>query len=109
LRGGGRAEGRQVPQEIPRQAQEAIDRMASSQWRRMRTRFMLLLILFACFGLNCFSVAAQNPSALHTPAKGSAERHAIMDMLRDDFFKQTNQRVVFQVNHLKVHQGRAWV
>jgi hypothetical protein len=75
----------------------------------MKIRFLLLLILCACFGLNGFSVAAQTPSALHTPAKGSAERQAIMDVLRDDFFKQTNQRVVFQVNHLKVHQGWAWV
>lgn len=69
---------------------------------------MLLLILFACFGLNGLSITAQNQSALHTPAKGSAERKAIMDVLRDDFLKQGGQRVVFQVNYLKVHQGWAW-
>jgi hypothetical protein len=74
----------------------------------MKIRFMFLLILLASFGLNGRSLAAQNQSSLHTPAKGSLERKAIMDALRDDFFKQSGQRVVFQVNHLKVHQGWAW-
>jgi hypothetical protein len=40
---------------------------------------------------------------LHTPAKGSAERQAIMDALRG------NQQVVFQVNYLRVHNGWCWV
>jgi hypothetical protein len=74
----------------------------------MKIRFLLLLMLFAGFGLNGFSITAQNQSALHTPAKGSAERKVIMDVLRDDFLKQGGQRVVFQVNYLKVHQGWAW-
>jgi hypothetical protein len=69
---------------------------------------MLLLMLLASFGLNGFSISAQNQSALHTPAKGSNERKAIMDALRDEFFKGGSQRVVFQVNFLKVHQGWAW-
>lgn len=69
---------------------------------------MLWLILFAGFGLNGLSINAQNQSALHTPAKGSAERKAVMDVLRDDFLKQGGQRVVFQVNYLKAHQGWAW-
>ena len=40
---------------------------------------------------------------LHTPAKGSDERQAIMDALRG------SQQVVFQVNYLKVHNGWCWV
>jgi hypothetical protein len=40
---------------------------------------------------------------LHTPAKGTEERQAIMDALRG------NQQVVFQVNYLKVHNGWCWV
>ena len=40
---------------------------------------------------------------LHTPAKGSDERQAIMDALRG------NQQVIFQVNYLKVHNGWCWV
>src|SRR5512138_3871877 len=74
----------------------------------MKTGILLLPILFACVWLNGSVVVAQTESALHTPAKGSPERKAIMDVLRDDYFKQNNQRVVFQVNHLKVHQGWAW-
>ncbi len=74
----------------------------------MKTPFMLLLMLFASFGLNGSPIMAQNQSALHTPAKGSNERKAIMDVLRDDFLKQGGQRVIFQVNYLKVHQGWAW-
>jgi len=40
---------------------------------------------------------------VHTPAKGTEERQAIMDALRG------NQQVVFQVNYLKVHNGWCWV
>ena len=40
---------------------------------------------------------------LHTPAKGTDERQAIMDALRG------NQQVVFRVNFLKVHNGWCWV
>jgi len=46
--------------------------------------------------------ATQNDQ-LHTPAKGTEERQAIMDALRG------NQQVVFQVNYLKVHNGWCWV
>lgn len=49
---------------------------------------------------------------LHTPAPGSAERQAIMDALREHL--RTNlgnlaADVTFEVNHLKVHNGWAWV
>lgn len=67
-----------------------------------------MLILFACLSANLCRVSAQDPSALHTPAKGSAERKAIMDALRDVYFQGSGQRVVFEVNHLKVHRGWAW-
>jgi len=49
------------------------------------------------------SGATQTNDELHTPAKGSDERQAIMDALRG------NQQVVFQVNYLKVHNGWCWV
>jgi hypothetical protein len=74
----------------------------------MKRRFMVLLALLAGLGLNGSAAAAQNQGGPHTPAKGSPERQAIMDALRDDFLKQGGQRVVFQVNYLKVHQGWAW-
>ena len=41
---------------------------------------------------------------LHTPAKGSEERQAIMDALRAG----SNPNVVFVVNYLKIHNGWAW-
>ena len=74
----------------------------------MKPRHLLLLTLLACLSLSPHSVSAQGQGALHTPAKGSAERQAIMDVLREEYFKGSGQRVVFQVNHLKVHQGWAW-
>lgn len=41
--------------------------------------------------------------AVHTPAKGSDERKAILDALRG------TDKVIFQVNFFKVHSGWAWV
>jgi hypothetical protein len=46
---------------------------------------------------------------LHTPAKGTPEREAIMDVLRTEVKKETGEDVVFVVNLLKVHNGWAWV
>ena len=42
------------------------------------------------------------PSKAYTPAAGSPERKAMMDVLRGD------QKVVFKVNYLKVHGDWAW-
>src|SRR5689334_18857987 len=44
---------------------------------------------------------------LHEPAKGSAERKAILDALRAVQFPK--QEVVYVVNYLKVHNDWAWV
>ena len=46
---------------------------------------------------------------LHTPAKGTPEREAIMEVLRAEVKKETGEDVVFVVNILKVHNGWAWV
>jgi len=53
---------------------------------------------------------------LHTPAKGSEERQAIMDALRAEFDNRqspyyTSHRgtIVFVVNRLQVHNGWAWM
>src|SRR5690349_8102388 len=78
------------------------------QRRNVKNQAKRLFILFACFALNAYLVSAQSASALHTPEKGSAERKAIMDALREEYLKGSGQRVIFQVNHLKVHQGWAW-
>ena len=74
----------------------------------MKPYHSLLLLLVTCLWLSSYECAAQDQNALHTPAKGSAERKAIMDALRDEYLKGSGQRVIFEVNHLKVHQGWAW-
>ncbi|SRR6266481_1153102 len=61
------------------------------------------------------TVGKEVADELHTPAKGSDERQAIMDSLREEF---TNRRgsyytphrgsIVFVVNRLQVHNGWAW-
>src|SRR5437870_6040083 len=52
---------------------------------------------------------------LHTPTKGSAERQAIMDALREEFnnrksgsYQPHRGTITFVVNYLKVHNGWAW-
>ena len=47
--------------------------------------------------------SGQPVDAVHTPAKGSAERKAILDALRGD------QQVVYKVLFFKVHNGWAWL
>jgi len=46
---------------------------------------------------------------VHTPKIGSAERKAIMDTLRSEYTTGSGANVKFQVKHLKVHNGWAWV
>jgi hypothetical protein len=45
---------------------------------------------------------------LHTPPKGSAERKAILDVLREEYRQGQGIQVQFLVNHLKVKDGWAW-
>jgi hypothetical protein len=59
---------------------------------------------------------AQITDELHTPAKGSPERQAIMDALRSLFDDRRNPSyephrgtLTFVVSFLKVHNGWAWV
>jgi len=53
---------------------------------------------------------------LHTPAKGSDERQAIMDALREQFSNRQGSlytphrgAITFVVNRLQVHNGWAWM
>jgi peptidoglycan DL-endopeptidase CwlO len=51
----------------------------------------------------------KSPSDLpHEPARGTAERKAIMDALRAGLFAAQAKSVIFQVNYLRVHDGWAW-
>lgn len=58
---------------------------------------------------NSASTNTEVKDELHTPAKGTAEREAIMDLLRAEVQKESGVEVVFVVNYLKVHNGWAWV
>ncbi len=63
----------------------------------------------ACF-LACESSHAEE---VHTPAPGSAERAAIMNLFRTDFYqgevaaRENPRRILFVVTHLKVKDGWA--
>jgi hypothetical protein len=53
---------------------------------------------------------------LHTPAKGTDERQAIMDALREEFdnpkgayYQHHRGSITFVVNRLQVHNGWAWM
>ena len=60
--------------------------------------------------------ADQATDELHAPPKGSAERQAIMDGLREEYKERRNSdgkpyrgSITFVVNYLQVHNGWAWV
>jgi hypothetical protein len=65
-------------------------------------RYLLILIsVVGIFGAGM--VTAQATDQIHEPAKGSAEREAILNALR------SNPQEKFQVHFIKVHNGWAWV
>ena len=79
--------------------------------KTMRSRRLILLsiaVLIFSFAQHS-KVQSQVTDQLHTPAKGSPERAAILDVLREEYKSGQGIHVTFQVNHLKVHNGWAWV
>lgn len=74
----------------------------------MRKATFLSLALFTGFWLSSLA-HGQAKDLPHSPAKGSLERQAIMDALRENFKADTGAQVIFQVHYLKVHNGWAWV
>jgi len=78
--------------------------------KNIRTRRLILfsstLLIFSF--AESSRVQCQVTDQLHTPAKGSSERAAILDVLRDEYKSGQGIHVTFQVNHLKVHNGWAW-
>jgi hypothetical protein len=61
------------------------------------------------------AVDSQVADDLHTPAKGTSERQALMDALREAFdnprsgyYRPHRGSIVFVVNKLNVHNGWAW-
>jgi hypothetical protein len=73
----------------------------------MRIATRRLLALFSLLLISIVAIADK----LHVPAKGSVERKAIMDVLRENFKHynvEGNQEIQFKVHYLKVHNGWAW-
>lgn len=71
--------------------------------------FILVGFVVLIFGSAQLSEARfQETDKLRTPAKGSPERNAILDVLRAEYKSGQGIDVKFQVDHLKVHNGWAW-
>ena len=78
----------------------------------MKTPIAILSLLSALFFIGCASTKPQpaKPGThAHTPAKGSAERAAILAGVREALAKQDPKKVVLIVPSLKVHDGWAWI
>ena len=69
----------------------------------MSKRFLMALFLALSFCAFAFAQKQGLDIGPYTPAKGSAERQAILDALRGD------QQVVYQVHYFKVHNGWCWI
>ena len=65
-------------------------------------------VLIFGFNLQTFAQAQVNDQ-LHTPAKDSAERQAILDAVRNEYKEGADHPAKFLVNYLKVHNGWAWI
>lgn len=74
-----------------------------------RISILVLLTLSMLAGLSSAPVYAQSKTTTYTPAKGSAERKAILDGLRTVIGKMSGLEVIFVVRHLKENNGWAWV
>jgi hypothetical protein len=66
---------------------------------------LALAMLTAC----TVSATTMAQSAPYSPQPGSAERKAIMDAVRTPFEKKLGKKVIFQVSHLKVQNGWAFM
>jgi hypothetical protein len=70
---------------------------------------ILAAVVLLCCAVRPLAGYAQTPpSGVHTPPKGSPERKAIMDSLREGDKNNFDKPVVYMVNYLKVHNGWVW-
>ncbi|HKE59807.1 MAG TPA: hypothetical protein VKB46_24015 [Pyrinomonadaceae bacterium] len=67
------------------------------------TARLLVFLLVVSVSSFVYAQTTNKDTGPYTPAKGSAERQAILDALRGD------QQVTFQVHYLKVHRGWCWL
>ena len=74
----------------------------------MRIRLILIVLLLILSGGHLPAQATDKQDA-YTPEKGTEERKAILDALREKLFTMHGIEVIFVVNYMKVYDGWAWV
>lgn len=76
----------------------------------MKTFLISLCVVLAGF-LGSGGLRAQESTGdkIHTPAAGSPERTAILDVLHREYTAGSGSKAKFKVNYFKVHNGWAWI
>jgi hypothetical protein len=69
----------------------------------------VVAVLLALGFAGCQSISQPDKAPVHTPAKGSAERNAILHGTHEALAKQGLKNAVLVVPYLKVHKGWAWI
>ncbi|MBL9153797.1 MAG: hypothetical protein JNK37_14985 [Verrucomicrobiales bacterium] len=77
---------------------EGLRKRTLGRFNSIRRRSVMIMTAAAILSAPLLTANAQP----HTPARGSAERTAILDPVRRILESEINQRVVFVVDHLKV-------
>lgn len=71
----------------------------------MKMRTMLRALVAALLLAGSAAGAQERP---YTPARGSAERQAVMDAFRETFRRETGKPAIFEVAFLRVQRGWAF-
>ena len=78
--------------------------------KRIRfTSVILMSLVMTCGFAVRAAVRTKADDQLHTPAKDSAERKAILDAVHEEYKEGADHPAKFLVNYLKVHNGWAWI
>jgi hypothetical protein len=85
------------------------DCVVRQQQKAVRVAVAAIALCFSLAGHAAESNAGPAAAAVYAPAKGSADRKAILDVLRAQAKSMSGLKVVFVVTHLKVGAGWAWV
>ena len=75
----------------------------------MKTPFGLFPLALTILVGGCASTTPAPTSKAYTPAKGSAERAAIVTGVKQTLAKQGRTNVVLEIPYLKVNGGWAWI
>jgi hypothetical protein len=75
----------------------------------MKTPVGLFALVISCFLIACTSTGPTPTSHAYTPAKGTAERTAIIAGVKEDLATKGFKNLVLQIPYLKVNGGWAWI